>query len=249
MGVFELAVIAVAFFLAAMLYSSVGHAGASAYLAVMALAGIAPEIMKPSALVLNLLVATIGAIQFYRAGHFNWSLLWPFAVTSVPFAFIGGAIKLPGETYKVLVGLVLVFAAIRLLWQRFMTPKTDSAITPPRLRSSLIAGGLIGGLAGLTGTGGGIFLTPLLVLTRWADPKRASGISPAFILVNSLAGLLGTGWSDIKLPPDFLIWCVAVVAGGTVGSYFGSKRLGSPSLRMLLAMVLLVAGAKLIARI
>jgi uncharacterized membrane protein YfcA len=248
MGVLELLVITTSFFLAAMLYSSVGHAGASAYLAVMALVGIAPDQMKPAALMLNLFVASIGAIQFYRAGHFHWNLFWPFALTSVPFAFIGGVIKLPGETYKLLVGLVLVFAAVRLLWQGSQTV-ARSTIRSPELVSSLVTGVLIGGLAGLTGTGGGIFFTPLLVLTRWADPKQATGISPAFILVNSVAGLLGTGWNDIKLPPDFLIWCIAVVAGGTFGSYFGSKRLGSQSLRMLLAFVLLIAGAKLLARI
>ncbi len=240
-------VLACLILLAAMLYSSVGHAGASGYLAAMALMGVAPEVMKPSALILNILVASIATLQFHRAGCFSWRLLWPFAIASVPAAFIGGAITLPGDWYKAIVGVVLLLAALRML----VTSFRRSTLPPhrPPLWAALLAGALIGFLAGLTGTGGGIFLSPLLLLAGWAETRETSGVSAAFILVNSIAGILGM-MSKIEaaggLPPELPLWAAAAGSGGLIGSYFGSRRLSTPWLRRLLAAVLLVAGLKMI---
>lgn len=228
----------------AVLYSSVGHAGASGYLAAMALFGIAPAVMKPTALCLNVLVATIGTIQFARAGCFSWRLFWPFAAASIPAAYLGGAITLPGEYYRPLVGLVLLYAAVRLLLGK---PKAvDVPVKPPRLLIGLATGAGIGLLAGLTGTGGGIFLSPLLLMMGWAQVKPTSGVSAAFVLVNSIAGLLGLLAVKPQLPDAIPLWAVAAGLGGIVGSYFGSRRLQTTVLRKLLAVVLIVAGLKLI---
>ena len=239
-------------FIAALLYASVGHAGASGYLAAMALMGVAPEVMKPSALVLNLLVSSIGTVAFARAGAFSWRLFWPFALGAAPLAYFGGAITLPGIWYKPLVGVVLLFAAIRLLLGKLPNVETtgrpnDANIAqPPPVWLSILLGAGIGFLAGLTGTGGGIFLTPLLLLMGWARAKEAAGTSVAFILVNSLAGLAGKPSSLAHLPDNLWLWAIAAVAGGSLGAMLGSKRLPPPSLRRLLALVLLIAAAKLL---
>jgi uncharacterized protein len=241
------ALLAVAFFAAALLYSSVGHAGASGYLAVMALAGFAPATMRPTALVLNLIVACIATVKFARAGYFSWSLLWPFALGSIPFAFVGGALTLPVQWYKVLVGLVLWVAAFRM-WQR-ADPALAAAADhrPPRVPVAVVCGALIGLLAGLTGTGGGIFLSPLLLFTGWADTRRTGGVSAAFIWVNSAAGLAGNLGSLGDVSPSLPLWAGAVVLGGLIGSELGSRRVGVRTFRRLLAVVLVVAGGKLVA--
>lgn len=232
-------------FAAALLYSSVGHAGASGYLAAMALCGVAPAVMKPSALVLNVLVATIATVQFYRAGRFSFSLFWPFALASVPLAFVGGALTLPGTYYKPAVGLVLLFAAYRLL--RVPQEVDEKPETKPLpLPSALVSGAGIGLLSGLTGTGGGIFLSPLLLFMGWAETRESAGVSAAFILVNSIAGLAGLMTGLAVLPQAVPLWAVAAVAGGLIGSGLGSRYLKSHVLRRLLAGVLVVAGAKLI---
>jgi uncharacterized protein len=239
-------ILPIAFFAAALLYSSVGHAGASGYLAVMALAGTAPATMRPTALVLNLIVASIATVKFARAGYFSWSLLWPFALGSIPFAFVGGALTLPAQWYKVLVGLVLWVAAFRM-WQRADPAAEDPrAHRPPPVPMAVACGTLIGLLAGLTGTGGGIFLSPLLLFTGWADTRRTGGVSAAFIWVNSAAGLAGNLGSLRAVPAALPIWAVAVVLGGFLGSELGSRRVGVRTFRRLLAAVLVVAGAKLI---
>lgn len=229
--------------MAAVLYSSVGHGGASAYLAVMALAGLAPPVMRPSALVLNLVVAAISAIGFARAGWFRWSLFWPFAVTSIPFAFLGGSITLPEAAYKRVLGLVLLFAAYRL-WRVFGSGVKEPH--PPPLAAALLWGAAIGMLSGLTGVGGGIFLSPLLLLAHWAEPKPTAATSAAFIWVNSLAGLLGKPSSLASLPSGIVLWAAAAAVGGIVGAGLGSRRLPSLVLRRLLALVLVVAGGKLL---
>ncbi|HEY5669701.1 MAG TPA: sulfite exporter TauE/SafE family protein [Anaerolineales bacterium] len=237
--------IALFIFAAAILYASVGHAGASGYLAVMALFGVAPEIMRPTALALNVLVATIGTIKFYRAGYFSWSVFWPFALTSIPFSFIGGSLTLPSSVYKVIVGLVLLYAAFRLFW----TKKDDLnplAVKKGPLPVALVFGAGIGLLSGLVGVGGGIFLSPLLILMKWADVKQTSGVSAAFILVNSIAGLSGQIASLTHLPGAIPYWAVAAGIGGWIGAEYGSRRLGSLTLRRLLALVLVVAGVKMI---
>ena len=174
------------------MYSSVGHAGASGYLAVMALMGIAPDVMKPTALILNILVAMIGTAQFMRAGHFDWKLFWPFAAASVPLAFLGGMIKLPPEYYKPFIGLVLLFSAWRIA---AVAMRSKTRVEPPvrevSMPIALNAGAVLGFVSGLTGVGGGIFLSPLLLLFRWAAPKKTAAVSAAFILVNSISGIAG----------------------------------------------------------
>jgi uncharacterized membrane protein YfcA len=239
------ALLPAAILVAAVLYSSVGHGGASAYLAVMALAGLAPAGMRPSALVLNLVVAAISAFRFARAGWFRWRLLWPFAATSIPFAFLGGSITLPESLYERVLGLVLLFAAYRL-WRVF--GKGEERPHPPPLLAALLWGAAIGMLSGLTGVGGGIFLSPLLLLAHWAEPKPTAAVSAAFIWVNSFAGLLGKPSSLAALPSGVALWAAAAAIGGIVGAGLGSQRLPSLVLRRLLAVVLVVAGVKLLVR-
>src|SRR5688572_3868987 len=201
--------IIIAIILVAVLYSSVGHGGASGYLAVMALLAVTPEITRPTALMLNVFVATIGTIQFYRAGHFSWRTFWPFAVTSIPFAFIGGMINLPISVYKIVLGVVLILAAIRLAWN----VKSDPETKEPNVLIALVIGAVIGLLSGLAGVGGGIFLTPVILLMSWADTKTAAGVSAMFILVNSIAGLAGNYVQVIALPSNVWIWVTAAVIG------------------------------------
>ncbi|MBA2292128.1 MAG: sulfite exporter TauE/SafE family protein [Gemmatimonadales bacterium] len=229
--------------LAATLYSAVGHGGASGYLAVMVLIGTAPTEMRPAALVLNVFVASIATMQFARAGHFRWALFLPFAVTSIPAAYLGGRIELPGTTYRVLVGVVLVLSAGRFL---LSLRAEDTARRSPPLPIALAAGAALGFLAGLTGVGGGIFLSPLLILTGWATIRATAATSAAFILVNSVAGLAGQASQLSDLPEPIGWWIVAAVAGGMIGARLGSGILSSPALRRSLALVLVLAGTKLI---
>ncbi len=238
----QLPYLAVAVLVVAFLYSSVGHAGASGYIAVMSLFSLAPGMIKPTALLLNILVASIGAWQFWRAGHFSWRLFWPFALLSIPAAFLGGYLNLPTYIFKVVVGVVLWFSAGRFL----LKPGADEVLQEPSRPVAVSIGAGLGLLSGLTGTGGGIFLTPLLLLKRWARAKTAAALSALFILVNSVSGLLGSFASTRHLPPLALALAVAVVIGGTAGSYFGSRRFPHTVIKRLLAVVLLIAGAKLI---
>lgn len=232
----------VAILLVAFLYSSVGHAGASGYIAVMALFGMAPATIKPIALVLNILVACFGVWQFRRAGHFSWSLFWPFALLSVPLAFVGGALNLPAHAFRVGVGIVLLFSAMRF----FIKPAAEERITPPSLPASLGVGAGLGLMSGLTGTGGGVFLTPLLLFMGWARTRVASGVSALFILVNSVAGLAGNLTATSELPVIAGPLALAAVIGGWTGSYLGSKRFSIPLIRRLLAVVMVLAGCKLL---
>lgn len=236
--------VAALFLLAAMLYSSVGHAGASGYLAVMALFGFAPGVMKPTALALNILVALIATMKFYRAGRFTFELFWPFALTSIPAAFIGGALTLPAKWYDAIVGVALLYAAV---WM-FRSAKTAAKVLvhPPPLAVALGCGLVIGLLSGLTGVGGGIFLSPLILMMGWAETRATSAVAAAFILVNSIAGLLGHLSSIAQLPPALPLWALAAVIGGWIGAEYGSKRLATPVLRQLLSAVLVVAGLKMI---
>jgi uncharacterized membrane protein YfcA len=229
--------------LAAVLYSSVGHGGASAYLAVMALAGIAPAVMRPTALVLNLFVAAIAAIQFARAGHFSWRLFWPFALGSIPAAFVGGAIHLPGSLYKQILGAILLFAAVRLV----VEPRVKAAARAPMpIALAILVGASVGLLSGLTGVGGGIFLSPILLVGGFAEPKPTAAVSATFIWVNSLAGLAGDPVSVALIPPAALSWGAAAVFGGLLGSTYASRRLPGRTLKRLLAAVLVVAGVKML---
>lgn len=230
--------------LAAALYSTVGHGGASAYLAIMALFSVAPVTMRPTALALNLVVAGLGSWRYWRAGQTNLKLLLMFAATAVPAAFIGGGIKVPPDIYRPLVGVLLWVAALRLFWH-----PSQLAGREPRPVSAAVAlpvGALLGLLAGLTGTGGGIFLSPLIILFGWEDARRTSGVAAGFILLNSIAGLAGNVASMQALPAELPILVVAVAAGGIVGTWLGAGRLPKPRLLQGLGLVLVIAGAKLI---
>ncbi len=231
-----------AILLVAFLYSCVGHAGASGYIAVMALFNLAPTEIKPTALILNILVASIATWQFWRAGHFSWSLFWPFALLAIPMAFVGGYVNLPTHVFKMLIGVVLLFSAVRFL----VRPLADSVEGAPSRPLAISLGAGLGLLSGLTGTGGGIFLTPLLLFKRWALAKNATAVSALFILVNSISGLLGNLSSTRYFPGFAIALAVAAIVGGTVGSYYGSRKLDPTTIKRLLATVLLIAGAKLI---
>ena len=232
------------FALGAALYSSVGHGGASAYIAAMALFAVAPEVMKPIALALNLLVAGFGTWRYARRGLTNWKLVLAFALTAMPAAFIGGGIHLPAFYYKPLVGVLLWAAAARLMWQ----PKAlaERETHSPTLRVTLPAGAVLGLLAGLTGTGGGIFLSPLIILFGWETPRHTSGVAAGFILLNSIAGLAGNVSAVRGLPPELPILAAAVAAGALLGTWLGVERLPRERLLQALGLVLIVAGYKLI---
>ena len=229
---------------AAALYSSVGHGGASAYLAIMALFAVAPETMRPTALTLNLVVATFAAIRFAVNGQTNWRLLAAFSVAAVPAAFLGGGIDLAPAIYRPLVGVVILLAAVRLFWQPERL--AERPIRPPSLALTLPAGAGLGLLAGLTGTGGGIFLSPLIILLGWENARKTSGVAAAFILLNSAAGLLGNLASVQRLPPELPILAGAVFAGAVLGSWLGASRLPRHRLLQALAVVLVIAGLKMV---
>lgn len=235
--------IAGAFLLVAALYATVGHGGASGYLAVMALGGFDPAAMKPTALVLNVVVSLVGTVVFVRAGHFAWRLFWPFAVVAAPFAYLGGRWQISADVFRWLVAAALVFAAGRL----FLPATVRSAVRPPPVWGIVVAGASIGLASGLIGVGGGIFLTPLILFCRWAEPKTAAAVSAPFILVNSLAGLLGAVGSWSQLPASWPWLAVAATAGGLLGSRWGSQLARPAQLRPALALVLVVAAIKLVA--
>jgi uncharacterized membrane protein YfcA len=226
----------------AFLYSSVGHAGASGYIATMTLFGLAATVIRPTALVLNILVATIGSFQFWRAGYFSWKLFWPFALLSIPTAYFGGYLQPSAGVLRILIGLVLLFSAARLIFRRGDPPET----VPPSKPTAVGVGAGLGFLSGLTGTGGGIFLTPLLLFCRWAKIRQAAAVSALFILVNSIGGLVGYFTAVHSIPTLGIYLAIPAIVGGTIGSYLGSRRLAPRGIAIFLAVVLLIAGTKLI---
>lgn len=235
--------LAACMFLGAALYASVGHAGASAYIALMALFGVSAAAMRPTALVLNIIVASLTSWRYIRAGQFRWRALWPMLAGAVPMAFVGGAIQLPSHYYRPLLGVVLLISAARFLWPKAYEPAAEWRDPPVGL--GVLAGAGIGLLSGLTGTGGGIFLSPLVIFLAWASPRTASGIAAVFILCNSAAGLLGNIAMVRALPEELPIYAVAVLAGAVVGTTLGVK-LPAAGILKALGMVLLIAGAKLL---
>jgi uncharacterized membrane protein YfcA len=228
----------------ALLYGSVGHAGASGYIAVMALCGVAPVMLKPTALALNLVVALVATIAFARAGWFRWSLFWPFAIASVPCAFIGGMLGLPVAIYKLALALALAYASWRL-WLAARPQDVAETVRMPRWPAALAVGAVIGLVSGLIGVGGGIFLSPVIMLAGWAGPRITAATSAAFILVNSAAGLLGHGVQMGHLPTQVPLWMGCVLVGGALGSWLGASRLPATTLRRVLAAVLALAAIKL----
>jgi uncharacterized protein len=235
------------FFIGATLYSSVGHAGASAYLAAMALIGIAPAEMKPIALILNICVASLGVWRYSRAGFSDWKLLWPFLIGSIPLAFIGSSLEIPDKIYKLILGVVLLIGAARLLLPGDLKPIGNFA--PPSKPISAGIGGFIGLLAGLTGTGGGIFLSPVLIFTNWASVRVASGIASGFILANSMAGLAGQLLKHknpiASLPSEIPLYLAVVLLGGWIGTTLGTGKLATRNVLRALGLVLVVAGGKM----
>lgn len=245
MEIGALIILALAVFIIAALYATVGHGGASGYLAALALAGVVPGIMKPTALALNIIVASIGTYKYYRAGCFSWPVFLPFAALSVPAAFIGGAIVLPPVVYRPVVGVILLYAAYRMF--RKARKSSEQTLKAAPIWLALFIGAALGLLSGLTGVGGGIFLSPLLLLTGWADTKTTLGVSAMFILVNSIAGLFGH-FTVVSTLPSFLPYlAVAALAGGWIGAEIGSRHLRPRSIQYVLSVVLVIAAFKMIA--
>ncbi|QCR22874.1 sulfite exporter TauE/SafE family protein [Pontibacter sp. SGAir0037] len=235
--------IALALLVVGFLYASVGHGGASGYLAVLSIFAVPVVTYKPMILVLNMVVAGMGFVQFYKAGYFKWKLLWPFLITSIPLAFLGSKTILPAGNYNLLLGLALIVPVIRLLG---MGPKEKEQQKEPVLWVALLWGCAIGYLSGLLNIGGGIFLSPILMLLAWARAKEAAAVSSLFIFFNSFAGLLGNTTFDTAFNSSAYIWFAAAVIGGTSGAYFGSHRFGQATVRYLLTAVLGIASLKLI---
>ena len=230
-------------FLGALLYSSVGHAGASAYIALMALFAVPPPVMRPTALTLNILVASLASFRYIRVGFFRWRVVWPFMLGAVPSAFLGGAIQLPAGYYRPIVGVVLLIGGVRLLWPKAIGVAHERRDPPVWL--AVLFGAGIGFLSGLTGTGGGIFLSPLVIFLGWSDLRTTSGVAAVFILGNSLAGLLGNIAVVRSLPPELPLYAAAVILGAFVGTGLGT-RWDLMLIQRALGLVLLIAGFKLI---
>ena len=229
-------------FIIAMLYASVGHGGASGYLALMAWFSFAPETMRPTALMLNLFVSLTAFLQYYRGGHFRWKLFWPFALASIPAAFIGGMLVIDAKLYKLILGILLLFSVVRLAGMKF---KESSNEKQQSLLTSFVIGALIGVLSGMIGIGGGIILSPVILLLHWGNMKQTAAVSALFIFVNSLAGLAGLFTRSFQFSPE-MVWMIAIAfAGGLTGSYLGAIKFKGNLLRKVLAFVLLIAAVKL----
>lgn len=243
----EMVFIGLCFFSIAVLYSTVGHAGASGYLATMALLAFSPDVMKPTALALNIVVALVTSYRFYTAGLFSWRLFWPFAVTSVPLAYLGGGLTVNSDIYRSLVGGALLFSAVYLIIRYRALRSDDAEIRLPGIPISLIVGGVIGFVSGLTGVGGGIFLSPVLVITRWAGLRQTSALAAFFILVNSISGLVGHLQKGGTVPENLPLWGIMVLTGGFIGASLGATKINNPMLRVLLSIMLVFAGIKMLA--
>lgn len=243
----EIIILSAAFFVVASLYTTVGHAGASGYLAMMALVGLAPETMRPTALALNILVAAFTVYRFRQARFFSWSGLWPFLLGSVPFAAVGGIQSLSRGTYYVAMGVVLLIAASYLIWRAFGAHQImEESIVRVRRIPAVFMGCVIGFLSGLIGVGGGIFLSPILLMLNWAGPKTTAGISAPFILVNSAVALAAGSLTVQKLPGELPLLAVAALAGALLGTWLGLERFRQKALLATLAIVMTLAGSKLL---
>ena len=228
-------------FLGAILYTSVGHAGASAYIAVMTLFDLPPVVIKPTALTLNIFVSSFTSLRYIKSNFFNKTLFLFLSVGSVPAAFIGGRINLPSDVYKPVIGVLLLLSGVRFLVQAMQSDKAHRQVNKPL---AVFIGACVGLLSGITGTGGGIFLSPLIIWLGWVSVKQASGTVAAFIFVNSTAGLLGNFQSTSSLPSELPVFIIAVLLGAFIGTRFGIKRFSSVGVKRALGVVLLIAGAK-----
>ena len=233
-------------YVVAFLYASVGHGGASGYLALMALAGTAPSEMKPTALILNLFVSFVAFGQFYTSGHFRFKLILPFLIASVPLAYLGGRIHLSDEVYKQILGVLLLIPAIRFL---VFNTSDDRPFNLPSIPLSVFIGGVIGFLSGLIGIGGGVLLAPILILLHWSDQKQTAAVCSLFIFVNSLSGLFGQMAKGIDISTTMMTMTIIAFCGGLTGSFFGARRFDQKVLRYILTIVLIVASVKLLFKV
>lgn len=228
----------------AFLYASVGHGGASGYLAVMALLGFAPALMKSSALIMNLAVSLFSFLGFYRAGYFKIKLFWPFAIASIPMSFLGATYTLPDSIYKKILAVCILISIVRMLVK---FEKSEYEVKEIPLFGALLTGAVIGLLSGMIGIGGGIILSPVMLVMGWATLKQTAAVSALFIFVNSVSGLIGAiSKGTLVIQPDLIYAVMATVAGGTIGAYYGSHRFNIPTLRYMLALGLVIACLKLI---
>ncbi len=234
------------FLIIATLYSTVGHAGASGYLAIMALLSFAPESIKPTSLILNVVVAAIASIKFIRAGCFDKHIFLAFIITSIPLSFMGGYLTISPKYFKLIAGLFLIFSAFLLFFKTYLNAKENRKTKQMPFAYGLILGSIIGLISGLIGVGGGIFLSPLLLLTNWTTVKNASGVSALFILLNSLAGLAGHFSALHHIDGNIFIWVIAVLIGGFIGSYLGTIKFNNKIIITCLFLVLLTAGIKFV---
>ena len=230
-------------FIVAFLYAMVGHGGASGYLALMAIFNMTPALMKPTALLLNLFVSLTAFIQFYRNGHFKWKIFLPFALASIPLSFLGGMISLDGNIYKKILGIFLIFPITRFLFYRNYT---DEELKENNILGSIAIGGSIGFVSGLIGIGGGIILSPILLLLRWTNQKQTAAISAMFIFVNSLSGLIGQITKGISLNVSMFEFAGIAFVGGLLGSWLGAFKFNQQFLKYALAIVLAFASYKLL---
>ena len=230
-------------FLVGLVYASVGHGGASGYIVAMTLLGVAPEQIKPTALLLNLFVSSVAFFQYYRAGHFRWATFWPFAISSVPMAFLGARLPLSDTFYKQLLAGCLLLLIVRLVWSTKASEETQKPI-PPAV--GLLVGGGVGLLSGMLGIGGGIILSPLLLMFNWATIRQTAATSALFIFVNSVSGLVGLLTKGYSPAPEQYAWIAAAFSGGLVGGYLGSHRFSVPVLRYVLALGVAIACVKLL---
>jgi uncharacterized protein len=243
----QLILLCTLFFLVATLYTTVGHAGASGYLAVMGLIGLAPEVMRPTALLLNILVAAFTVYRFRQARYFSWQGLWPFLLGSVPFAALGGMQNLAPGSYYAAVGVILLLSALYMIWRAFGSRiAMEEGVVRVRRPPAVFIGALIGLLSGLTGTGGGIFLSPTLLILGWAGPRTTAGIAAPFILVNSATALTAGAATVQSIPPEIPWLAATVLAGALLGTWLGIQRLQQRGLLLTLAIVMSLAGFKLL---
>jgi len=243
MTITDILLTAMLFFIIATLYSSVGHAGASGYLAVMALLSFTPETIKPTSLILNIVVASIASVKFIKEGYFDKKIFIPFIIASIPMAFVGGYITLNPKYFKLMAGIFLIVSSFLLLVREYSKP-ADNTTKPMNLTFGLTIGAIIGLISGLIGVGGGIFLSPIIISAKWTSVKRASGIAALFILLNSLAGLSGHLIALKKVDHNIIYWILAVIIGGLLGTHLGTVKFNNKFIITCLVIVLLTAGLK-----
>lgn len=230
-----------------MVYAAVGQAGASGYIAIMGLAGFSPFAMKTTALSLNLVVAAIGTALFLRAGRLSWRNVWPFAILGFPFSMLGGALHLPERVYFPLVGVVLILSAFQMARTALSGKRTgvEAPVTPPFM-AALATGAVFGFVSGTTGTGGGVFLAPIILTMHWGTARQTAATTAVYNLMNSIAALIGAYAAWDHIPSTLPAWLVAVAVGGTIGAYIGSRYLSDRWLRGILSMLLFMSGIKLV---